>query len=120
MTSARESRSGRPYRRMREQLGRQWALSGAPCWLCGKAIDYSLRHPHKMSWTFDHVVPVWMGGSDTDPSNGRPAHLSCNSRRSAIETNRKKRAKTGAVTTRRCTVCGHTGGECTSRPWVLR
>lgn len=50
------------------------------CGICRKKIDRSLRYPHRMSATLDHVVPVIEGGIDSR-ANVRPAHLSCNSSR---------------------------------------
>lgn len=47
--------------------------AGEPCWLCGEAIDLSLKYPHDMSFTVDHVVPSSLGGSD-DYEQLRPAH----------------------------------------------
>lgn len=41
------------------------------CWIC--------LQPG--ATTVDHIVPVSLGGSPLDPSNLRPAHLTCNSRR---------------------------------------
>lgn len=52
------------------------------CWICGLEIDASLSVPHRHAGTADHVVPVSLGGSDTD-NNLRAAHLACNSRRGA-------------------------------------
>lgn len=58
---------------------------GRPCWLCGKPIRYDLKGPHPLSFTADHVVEP--GRCDpamvNDPSNLRPAHYGCNSRRGA-------------------------------------
>lgn len=54
--------------------------NGCVCHLCGEPIDMSLRFPHSMSATIDHVVPLSKGGTHTY-DNIRPAHLSCNSRK---------------------------------------
>lgn len=52
------------------------------CWICGDAIDLALRHPHRMSWSLDHVKPLSTHPELAhDESNLRPAHLSCNSKR---------------------------------------
>jgi 5-methylcytosine-specific restriction endonuclease McrA len=55
-------------------------LHGWTCWLCNKSIDKRLTHPHPMSLSMDHYVPVWKGGSNRI-SNLRPAHWICNHRR---------------------------------------
>lgn len=54
---------------------------GTRCWLCKKAINLSLSSPDGRSFSFDHVVPVSLGGWH-DLSNLRPAHLACNMKRS--------------------------------------
>ena len=68
---------GRPYRRAKAEVR---ATEGT-CWLCGGAIDKSLRFPHPASFTVDHVHPVEMGGAQTDRANMRAAHLRCNQKR---------------------------------------
>lgn len=74
MTAA---RVGRPYRRLWQWQRQQ----GLACWLCGHPIDYSLRWPHTMSFSLDHVVPLEHGGSLLDPANAASAHVKCNCRR---------------------------------------
>lgn len=72
-------------RRQRAQLAEIW---GSFCWLClargctpGDAwIDPEAKHPHPLSFTRDHVIPVSVGGAD-DLMNLRPAHKICNERR---------------------------------------
>lgn len=73
----------------RRKLKARLKAIGAPCWLCGKPIDYSLGmviidgklRPHPMSFVIDEVVPVCFGGSPIDIDNCRPAHWICNARR---------------------------------------
>ncbi|MGI8313327.1 HNH endonuclease [Saccharopolyspora hattusasensis] len=71
------SRTGRPWKRVVQQLK---ALSNI-CWICGKQINLDLPPNHRMSFTADHIVPLSLGGSNT-LDNARPAHRSCNSKRS--------------------------------------
>lgn len=52
-----------------------------PCWLCGKAIDYTLPRGFKGSPEMDDIVPVSRGGDPLDPDNLRPAHKLCNQTR---------------------------------------
>ena len=75
----------------RRKVRDRWRAIGAPCGICGRAIDYSLgmvtdpgsgrRRPHPMSFVVDEIVPVSRGGSPTDMANTRPAHWICNARR---------------------------------------
>jgi hypothetical protein len=47
------------------------------CQLCSTPISRSVRWPHKMSPTMDHVLPVTKGGAHLE-GNLQSAHLSCN------------------------------------------
>lgn len=86
-------RNGRPYRTQREQLRLMFASVAAPCHLCGKPINYGLRYPHRMSFQLDHIVPVWQGGTDKDPTNFGPSHFHCNASRGAREGNWLRRGR---------------------------
>lgn len=62
-----------------------WYAEDRACVLCGKFIDYSLRHPDEEACTIEHIAPrrerpdlIW------DPMNWAPAHSRCNKRRLAI------------------------------------
>jgi hypothetical protein len=62
---------------------RVWAeAEDAPCWICGKPIDYTAPQSSRWSFTADHLDPIGKGG-DLDPGMDglRPAHRRCNSRR---------------------------------------
>ena len=48
------------------------------CGICGKPVDMSLRYPHPMSPTVDHIIPVSKGGHPSDISNLQLAHRCCN------------------------------------------
>jgi 5-methylcytosine-specific restriction endonuclease McrA len=50
---------------------------GWTCHLCDGEIDRELRHPHPMSATIDHVVPLERGGRHVW-DNVKPAHKQCN------------------------------------------
>lgn len=65
----------------RRGIRERWRAIGAPCALCGKAIDYSLPAGHPMSFEVDEVVPVSRGGDPLDFSNTQPAHRICNQRK---------------------------------------
>lgn len=48
------------------------------CIPCGQPIDRSLRSPHRMSASIDHIVPTVRGGKDVK-ANVQAAHRKCNS-----------------------------------------
>lgn len=50
------------------------------CHLCCKKIRKTLRYPHQMSASLDHVIPISAGGSH-EMANVRAAHLICNVRK---------------------------------------
>ena len=56
------------------------------CGICGKPVDMSLKYPHPMSPTIDHIIPVnGPGGLRGHPSsldNLQLAHFSCNRQKS--------------------------------------
>lgn len=61
---------------------RAWLMAqGAPCHICGGAIDYALPAGHPMSFEVDEIVPVSRGCSPIDRSNVAAAHRICNERR---------------------------------------
>lgn len=47
------------------------------CGICGQPIDKSLKYPHPLSPTVDHIIPCNRGGSD-DLDNLQIAHRKCN------------------------------------------
>ncbi len=56
------------------------------CGICGKPVDKSLKYPHPMSATIDHIIPVngkgGISGHPSDISNLQLAHFSCNRQKS--------------------------------------
>ncbi len=52
------------------------------CGICGKPVDKTLKSPHPMSATVDHIIPVTKGGHPSDLSNLQLAHRSCNREKS--------------------------------------
>ncbi|MFY1686497.1 HNH endonuclease [Plantactinospora sp. WMMB782] len=53
---------------------------GWRCGICGAKIRRSLAHPHPMSVSLDHKVPLSKGGAHTR-ANCQAAHLRCNLRK---------------------------------------
>ena len=52
------------------------------CGICGKPVDFSLKYPHPLSPTIDHIVPVSKGGHPCDINNLQLAHRCCNRQKS--------------------------------------
>lgn len=51
------------------------------CQVCGERVDAALSHPHPMSPSLDHTIPLAKGGTH-ERKNVQLAHLICNSRKS--------------------------------------
>lgn len=51
------------------------------CAICGQPVDMSIKSPHPMSPTVDHIIPCAKGGSD-DLENLQLAHRVCNRNKS--------------------------------------
>lgn len=73
-----KGRTGRPWRRAREQVLSKPHLI---CGICGHQIDKTLKHPDPMSASVDHIDPLGDDGAELDPRNLQPAHYGCNSRK---------------------------------------
>lgn len=52
------------------------------CAICGKPVDFSLKYPHPLSPTIDHIIPLAKGGHPSDISNLQLAHRCCNRQKS--------------------------------------
>lgn len=52
------------------------------CGICGKPVDKSLKYPHPLSATVDHIIPVSKGGHPSDMDNLQLAHRTCNRQKS--------------------------------------
>lgn len=52
------------------------------CGICGQPVDKSLRPPHQMSPTVDHIIPITKGGHPSDMTNLQLAHWMCNRQKS--------------------------------------
>lgn len=51
------------------------------CGICNGDIDMNLPHPHPMSASIDHIIPISVGGTHTW-DNVQSAHLTCNIKKS--------------------------------------
>ena len=52
------------------------------CGICGRPVDKSLKFPHPLSPTIDHIIPVDRGGHPSDIDNLQLAHFTCNRQKS--------------------------------------
>lgn len=48
------------------------------CAICGQPVDKSLRSPHPMSASVDHIIPIAKGGHPAALDNLQLAHRFCN------------------------------------------
>ncbi|THV27929.1 HNH endonuclease [Glycomyces paridis] len=74
--AATAGRSTRRFRALSAELRRQHR----PCCICRQPIDYALAHPHRQSFSVQHIKS-WKDFPELreDPANLDAAHLSCNS-----------------------------------------
>ena len=75
------------YQKARARL----LAEGEVCAICGMPVDKSLKFPHPMSASIDHIIPISKGGHPSDPGNLQLTHLVCNqvkSSRLVIEENK--------------------------------
>ena len=52
------------------------------CGICGHPVDFSLKSPHPMSATVDHIIPIAKGGHPSDIDNLQLSHWTCNRQKS--------------------------------------
>ena len=52
------------------------------CAICGKPVDKTLKYPHPMSATVDHIIPVAKNGDPASLDNLQLAHRYCNRQKS--------------------------------------
>ena len=67
-----------PHRRPYERNARRVLASSDVCAICGKPIDKSLKYPHPLSPSVDHIEPISKGGHPSDLDNLQLTHLVCN------------------------------------------
>ena len=73
------------------------------CALCGKPVDRSLKFPHPLSPTIDHIIPIQKGGHPFALENLQLAHLVCNQTkgtRLTIENNKDLQKDAETITNR--------------------
>lgn len=81
MKNTRPDRQGE-HRTAFEKNRRRIMQSQTVCGICGRPVDFSLKFPHPMSATVDHIIPVNRGGHPSDIENLQLAHFCCNRQKS--------------------------------------
>lgn len=71
-----------PHRAQYEAARRYILATQSVCAICGKPVDKSLKYPHPLSPTVDHIIPLSRNGHPTDPDNLQLAHRHCNRQKS--------------------------------------
>ena len=68
--------------RMQYEKNRQKIIMSQDiCGICGQPVDKSLKAPHPLSPSVDHIIPVSQGGHPFDLDNLQLAHLVCNQKK---------------------------------------
>ena len=78
MRSDRQAGNRAAYEAARQKILKTQTI----CGICGKPVDFSLKYPHPLSPTVDHIIPVSKGGHPSDISNLQLAHRCCNREKS--------------------------------------
>lgn len=66
------------HRRAFERNKQRIMATATVCGICGKVVDKSLKYPHPLSATIDHIIPIARGGHPSDMDNLQLAHFTCN------------------------------------------
>jgi len=67
-----------PHRVQFEKNKKKILATQDTCGICGRPIDKSIKYPHPMSPTIDHIIPIIRGGHPSDIDNLQLAHMTCN------------------------------------------
>lgn len=81
MESRRPDREG-PHRVQLDKNRKRIFATQTVCGICGKPVDFTLKYPHPLSPTIDHIIPVSKGGHPSDIDNLQLAHRTCNRQKS--------------------------------------
>ena len=66
------------YERNRKKV----MLTQDVCGICGRPVDKSLKWPHPLAPTVDHIIPIDKGGHPSAIENLQLAHAACNRQKS--------------------------------------
>lgn len=81
MSYSREDRKG-AHRANYERNRKRIMATENTCGICGHLVDFSLKSPHPMSATVDHIIPIAKNGHPSDINNLQLAHWTCNRQKS--------------------------------------
>ena len=81
MTMPRPDRMG-AHRANYEKNKKRILATQNVCGICGHPVDFTLKYPHPMSATIDHIIPVVKNGHPSDINNLQLSHLTCNRQKS--------------------------------------
>lgn len=70
-----------PHRSQADKNKRIILMTQDVCAICGQPVDKSLKWPHPLCPTVDHIIPVDKGGHPSDINNMQLAHFTCNRRK---------------------------------------
>ena len=71
-----------PHRVQFERNRKKILLTQEVCGICGNPVDKSLKFPHPLSPTVDHIIPIEKGGHPSAIENLQLAHFACNRQKS--------------------------------------
>lgn len=75
--------------------------SQSTCGICGREVDKTLKYPHPLCATVDHIIPLDKGGHPSNLDNLQLAHFCCNRQKSDKLTEQRVGAKTPTVISNR-------------------
>lgn len=77
----RSDRSGE-FRNAFEKNKKIILMTQEVCGICGQPVNKSLKYPHPLSASIDHIIPISRGGHPSDLANLQLAHRWCNRQKS--------------------------------------
>ncbi len=84
------------YERNRQKI----IATQSVCAICGNPVDKSIKYPHPLCATVDHIIPIDKGGHPSALDNLQLAHFGCNRQKSDKLVNIKFQQTPGVVNNR--------------------
>ncbi len=86
-------RSGSRWKAVRKAAFERDRDANAPCWICGRPINYAAPSTDPDGWQPDHVLTVHdFPQYALDITNVKPSHARCNNQRGQADKAERKRA----------------------------